>query len=72
MHEPNSNIAQPSDVIAKINGNVFVSNSCPVGFNYEGADVIFTLENGSIRQLLIWTLTIKVLIKTPNSVHLFA
>ncbi len=33
---PNSNIAQPSDVIAKINGNVFVSNSCPVGFNYEG------------------------------------
>ena len=34
---PNSNIAQPSDVIAKINGNVFVSNSCPVGFNYEGA-----------------------------------
>ena len=30
---PNSNIAQPSDVIAKINGNVFVSNSCPVGFN---------------------------------------
>lgn len=32
---PNSNIASPSDVIAKINGNVFASG--PLGINYEGA-----------------------------------
>ncbi len=33
---PNSNIAAASDVIAKINGNVFSGG--PIGINYEGPD----------------------------------
>lgn len=74
MNPPTAVIGSTANVMAKTNGNVMSLFPIPalLASTMKVLEVIFTLENGSIRQLLIWTLTIKVLIKTPNSVHLFA